>query len=90
MRIGHLFERRIYILEEELFDRGIYASPVGWIGYDAAEFCVAIRSGLVRGNTVALYNGAGIVAGSVPEEEWNELENKMANFRHILKDGQKK
>ena len=51
---------------------------------------MAIRSGLVRGNTVALYNGAGIVAGSVPEEEWDEIENKMANFLYILKDSQKK
>lgn len=69
-----------WIEAEEPFDRGIFAAPVGWIGYDASEFCVAIRSGLVQGNTLALYSGAGIVAGSVPDEEWAEIETKMANF----------
>lgn len=68
----------------EPFDRGIYAGPVGWVGFDGAEFCVAIRSGLVRGNSVAVYCGAGIVPGSVPAEEWAEVENKMANFLDAL------
>ncbi|WP_166177832.1 isochorismate synthase [Rubrobacter tropicus] len=33
----------------EPFDRGWWAGPVGWVGSDAAEFAVGIRSGLVRG-----------------------------------------
>ncbi len=74
-----------WLEENEPFDRGIYASPVGWVGFDAAEFCVAIRSGLIQGNTAALYTGAGIVAGSTPEEEWAEIEYKMKNFVHALK-----
>ena len=73
-----------WIEAEEPFDRGIYASPTGWVGYDSAEFCVAIRSGLVQGNTLALYSGAGIVTGSTPKDEWAEIENKMANFLHVL------
>lgn len=73
-----------WIADNEPFDRGIYASPVGWVGPDAAEFCVAIRSGLVQKDRLALYNGAGIVAGSDPDEEWAELENKMANFLQVL------
>lgn len=73
-----------WIDEHESFDRGIYASPVGWVGPDAAEFCVGIRSGLVQRDSLVLYNGAGIVAGSRAEEEWNELENKMANFLQVL------
>jgi menaquinone-specific isochorismate synthase len=55
------------ILALEPFDRGWYAGPVGWIGADASEFAVGIRSGLVRGNRLVLFSGAGIVAGSVPE-----------------------
>jgi menaquinone-specific isochorismate synthase len=64
----------------EPFDRGWYAGPVGWIGGDAAEFAVGIRSGLVRGNRLALFSGAGIVEGSVPEVEWAEIEQKIGDF----------
>jgi menaquinone-specific isochorismate synthase len=68
------------IRDLEPFDRGLYAGPVGWIGAEASEFAVAIRSGLVRGRTLDLYSGAGIVAGSVPDEEWAEIENKISDF----------
>jgi menaquinone-specific isochorismate synthase len=64
----------------EPFDRGWYAGPVGWIGQEASEFAVGIRSGLVRGRSLALFSGAGIVAGSVPDEEWAEIEQKIGDF----------
>ena len=64
----------------EPFDRGWWAGPVGWVGVDAAEFAVGIRSGLIRGRTLALFSGAGIVAGSKPEEEWAEIEQKIEDF----------
>ena len=64
----------------EPFDRGWYAGPVGWIGAEDSEFAVGIRSGLVRGQTLALFSGAGIVAGSVPDEEWAEIEQKIGDF----------
>jgi menaquinone-specific isochorismate synthase len=68
----------------EPFDRGWYAGPVGWIGADGAEFAVGIRSGLVRGNRLALFSGAGIVAGSVPEGEWAEIEQKIGDFTRMF------
>jgi menaquinone-specific isochorismate synthase len=68
----------------ESFDRGWYAGPVGWIGADGAEFAVGIRSGLVRGNNLALFSGAGIVAGSVPEGEWAEIEQKIGDFTRMF------
>jgi len=64
----------------EPFDRGLYAGPIGWIGAEASEFAVGIRSGLVRGRTVSLYSGAGIVSGSVPDQEWAEIEQKIGDF----------
>ncbi len=64
----------------EPFDRVWYAGPVGWIGAEDSEFAVGIRSGLVRGRTLALFSGAGIVAGSVPDEEWAEIEQKIGDF----------
>jgi menaquinone-specific isochorismate synthase len=68
----------------EPFDRGWYAGPVGWIGPHASEFAVGIRSGLVRGNRLALFSGAGIVAGSVPESEWAEIEQKIGDFTRMF------
>ncbi|MBA2714929.1 MAG: isochorismate synthase [Rubrobacteraceae bacterium] len=68
----------------EPFDRGWYAGPVGWIGADASEFAVGLRSGLVRGRTLALFSGAGIVAGSVPDEEWAEIEQKIGDFTGVF------
>lgn len=76
-----------WLQEHEPFDRWWYAAPVGWVSYDAAEFVVAIRSGLVHGPSLSLYTGAGIVPGSVAEEEWEELENKMSNFASVLTGG---
>jgi menaquinone-specific isochorismate synthase len=68
----------------EPFDRGWYAGPVGWIGADAAEFAVGIRSGLVRWNRLALFSGSGIVAGSLPESEWAEIEQKIGDFTRMF------
>ena len=76
------------IKELEPFERGWYAGPVGWVGPDAAEFAVAIRSGLVSGNTLSLYSGAGIVPGSRPEAEWDEIENKTRTFLGVLQEEQ--
>ncbi|NBB72314.1 MAG: isochorismate synthase, partial [Bacteroidetes bacterium] len=72
------------IRAQEPFARGWYAGPVGWIGPDAAEFAVAIRSGLIRDNTLALYSGAGIVDGSAPDSEWEEIEQKISDFAAVL------
>ena len=65
------------IRETEGFNRGWYAAPVGW--FDAAgdgAFGVAIRSALARGDTATLFAGAGIVADSDPDSEWDELQLK--------------
>ncbi|MFQ5850946.1 MAG: isochorismate synthase MenF [Candidatus Binatia bacterium] len=70
----------------EPFDRGWYAGPVGWVGPNTAEFAVAIRSGLVDGSRLYLFSGAGIVEGSTPEGEWDEIENKISDFIKVLTD----
>ncbi|MBN1869267.1 MAG: isochorismate synthase [Candidatus Omnitrophica bacterium] len=68
------------IRKNESFARGWYAGPIGYVGYDTSEFAVAIRSGLVHSNQLSLYAGAGIVAGSTSDAEWDEIENKIGNF----------
>jgi menaquinone-specific isochorismate synthase len=72
------------IQELESFDRGWYAAPVGWVGYDDAEFAVAIRSGLVDRDRLLLFAGNGIVKGSQPEAEWTEVENKIRHFTDLF------
>jgi menaquinone-specific isochorismate synthase len=70
-------EARALIRELEMFERGWYAAPLGWIFPDSAQFAVAIRSALVEGEKIHLYAGVGLVAGSDPDKEWDELEQKI-------------
>jgi menaquinone-specific isochorismate synthase len=69
----------------EPFDRGWYAGPVGRIGGAEAELAVGIRSAIIRGKSATLYAGAGVVAGSEPESEWDEIDQKIAPLLNILK-----
>jgi menaquinone-specific isochorismate synthase len=64
--------------------RGWYAGLVGWIGTEASDFAVAIRSGIVRGNRLTAFGGAGIVRGSDPAAEWDETARKAASFIHLF------
>ncbi|MFC7133764.1 MULTISPECIES: isochorismate synthase [Salinibaculum] len=65
------------IRETEAFDRGWYASPIGWLDADGdGTFAVAIRSALAADSTATLFAGAGIVADSDPDEEYDELQLK--------------
>ena len=77
-------EARTLIRELEPFDRGWYAGPVGWISRSQAEFAVGIRSGLLCGRILRIYTGAGIVDGSVPDEEWREIEIKLQSWQYLL------
>jgi menaquinone-specific isochorismate synthase len=71
--------------ELEKLDRGWYAGPVGWM--DAAEdgdFCVALRSALLRDRTAHLYAGVGVVADSDPAAELAETELKLEALLPLL------
>jgi len=72
------------IRAQEPFDRGWYAGPVGWVGREHAEFTVGLRAGLVEETQMALFSGAGIVEGSAPDREWEEIEQKIGDFAAIL------
>ncbi|MBI2518340.1 MAG: isochorismate synthase [Opitutae bacterium] len=62
----------------EGFSRGLYAGPIGWVDHrGGGEFCVGLRSALIDGRTATAYAGAGIVAGSDPENEFAETELKF-------------
>jgi menaquinone-specific isochorismate synthase len=69
----------------ERMDRGWYAGPVGWM--DAAEdgeFCVGLRSALLRDREAHLYAGVGVVAGSDPAAELAETEIKLQALLPLL------
>jgi menaquinone-specific isochorismate synthase len=72
------------IRDLEPFSRGWYAGPVGYWGAERTEFCVAIRSGLWQKECLTLFTGAGIVKGSVPASEWQELDHKLISYLKIL------
>lgn len=73
------------ILSLEPFCRGWYAAPVGWLSRDAAEFAVGIRSALASENRVYIYSGAGLVQGSDPDSEWEEVDQKIGEILAITK-----
>jgi menaquinone-specific isochorismate synthase len=68
----------------EPYARGWYAGPLGWIGADEATFVVGIRSGLLHGDKISLFSGAGIVEESDPDKEWEEIENKLGQFMRVF------
>jgi menaquinone-specific isochorismate synthase len=76
---------RQWLGENEPFDRGWYAGPVGWVGRDAAEFAVALRCGLAVQSNLILFAGAGMVPGSEPAAEAREIEAKLSPFLRLMK-----
>jgi menaquinone-specific isochorismate synthase len=77
-----------FLREQESFERGWYAGPVGW--FDAAgdgAFAPALRCAVVRGDRARLFAGAGIVEGSDPGREWEETALKLGPALEILGGG---
>jgi menaquinone-specific isochorismate synthase len=73
------------IAELEGFDRALYAGPVGWVDARGdGDWAVALRSATLDGTRARLVAGAGIVAGSDPDAEWDETEAKLAAMRSAL------
>lgn len=73
-----------YIAKQEPFDRGWYAAPLGFASAEEAEFVVGIRSALVTKEATHLFAGAGIVHGSIPSKEWDELDHKISLIQSEL------
>ncbi|AFT70773.1 Salicylate biosynthesis isochorismate synthase [Alloalcanivorax dieselolei B5] len=69
----------------EGFDRGWYAGPLGWIdGAGNGDFVVALRSALISGRECHLFAGCGLVADSVPEQEYGETSLKLSCMQRAL------
>lgn len=73
-----------FIRQHERHQRGWYAGIFGKISHASSELAVAIRCAHIGPEAIRLYAGAGIVAGSQPEEEWHELDTKIADIMSLL------
>jgi anthranilate synthase component 1 len=70
--------RAMEIIDElEPTKRGVYGGACGYLSFTGAmDLAIAIRTGVVKNGMLYVQAGAGIVADSVPESEWQETENK--------------
>jgi len=78
--------RAMEIIDElEPVKRGIYSGAVGYISWSGnMDTAIAIRTAVIKDGTLHIQAGAGIVADSVPQNEWDETMNKgRAIFRAV-------
>ncbi|GLS03887.1 anthranilate synthase component 1 [Chitiniphilus shinanonensis] len=70
--------RAMEIIDElEPTKRGVYSGAVGYLGFNGdMDVAIALRTAVVKNATLYMQAGAGIVADSVPENEWQETLNK--------------
>jgi anthranilate synthase component 1 len=78
--------RAMEIIDElEPVKRGVYAGAVGYLSWSGnMDTAIAIRTAVIQDGTLHIQAGAGIVADSVPANEWEETMNKgRAIFRAV-------
>lgn len=70
--------RAMEIIDElEPLRRGVYGGAIGYLGFDKnMDTCIAIRTAVIRSGKIHVQAGAGIVADSIPENEYLESMNK--------------
>ena len=65
----------------EPWPRGLYTGAIGWFGFNGeSHFNIAIRTVVAENGVAHFHVGAGIVADSVPEKEWQETLDKAAGI----------
>ncbi|MCL2637185.1 MAG: anthranilate synthase component I family protein [Oscillospiraceae bacterium] len=73
------------INELENKKRGIYGGAIGYLDFAGnMDTCIAIRAAYKKGEKVFIRSGAGVVAGSVPEAEYQECVNKAQAVKSAL------
>ena len=78
--------RAMEIIDElEPVKRGVYSGAVGYLSWEGnMDTAIAIRTAVIKDKTLHIQAGAGIVADSVPQNEWDETMNKArAIFRAV-------
>ena len=73
------------IHELEPSSRGIYGGAIGYIGWNGnMDTAIAIRTAVIKDKTIHVGAGAGVVADSVPENEWLECRQKSKVFMDAM------
>jgi anthranilate synthase component 1 len=74
--------RAMQIINElEPSSRGIYGGAIGYISWNGnIDTAIAIRTAVIKDNIIHVGAGAGIVADSIPENEWLECKQKAKVF----------
>ncbi|MDO5155163.1 MAG: anthranilate synthase component I [Eubacteriales bacterium] len=79
--------RACEIIDElEPVARGVYGGAIGYLDFSGnLDVCIAIRTAVKKGNQVYVQAGAGVVADSVPENEYQECANKAGAVIEAIK-----
>ena len=78
------------IAKYEGLKRGFYSGSVGYFSFDGnMDSAIAIRTSLIKPDSITLQAGAGIVADSIPELEYLEVKNKLGALLATLKEMEK-
>ena len=74
------------ISEFENLQRNAYAGALGYFGFEGNhDSCIAIRTAMISDGKIHLQAGAGIVADSIPENEYEETLNKAKGMLKAIK-----
>ena len=75
-----------FICENEPFPRENFSAPVGFLDADGnGFFAVAIRCAKIFDGKIRLYAGSGLVRGSSPQKEFDEIEAKLSALSALLR-----
>jgi len=79
--------RAMEIIDEfEPVKRGVYGGAMGYLSWNGnMDMAIAIRTAVIKDNTLYIQAGAGVVADSVPALEWKETMNKARAMFHAVK-----
>ncbi len=83
--------RAMEIIDElETTRRGLYGGTVGYLAFDGSiDTCIAIRTVLFKNNKAYVQAGGGVVADSIPENEFQESVNKSMAVINAIRDASK-
>ncbi len=89
--VGAPRKRALEIIEElEPVKRGPYAGAVGYFSFSGnLDTCITIRTIVIKGNQAYIQAGAGIVADSIPEREYQETMNKARALIKAIETAEK-
>ena len=78
------------IAEYEKLKRGFYSGAIGYFAFNGdMDSSIAIRTSLIKPDSITLQAGAGVVADSIPELEYLEVKNKLGALLSTIKDMEK-